>query len=73
MGGSARMKKYGPTKNELQFRIIASLFTLGLIFLATFVKGLNGFIGLELLGIGIVFCVSSIIWSFWMLYKANPK
>lgn len=64
--------KYGPSRGEYIFRLIASLAGLALLGVAIAVRGVEGAAWIEIVGIGGGFLGGSAIWSAWQLFR-RPK
>lgn len=59
--------KYGPSRGEYWFRLVASLAGLALLGFAITYRGVSGIAWAEIVGIGGVFLGGSASWSAWKL------
>lgn len=68
------MSKYGPTRGEHVFRLVASLAGLCLLGFALWLKGAEaGPAMMEVVGVGGAFLLGSAGWSGWKLLKMQGK
>jgi hypothetical protein len=59
--------KYGPSKKEYLWRILASVLGFAFMLFAVSYRGLSGMAWIEVFGISVVFFGGTIGWSLWKL------
>lgn len=66
------MKKYGPTRGDLIFRLVFSLCGLGLLAVVLLLRGLpTGPAGVETIGMAVLFFGGTLIWTALRLVRKN--
>jgi hypothetical protein len=65
------MSKYGPTRGEHKFRLLVSLFGLGLMVFAIAYRGISGIAWIEIVMVAGSFFGGTVIWSGWNLFKQD--
>ena len=64
--------KYGPTRGELWFRLLAGIIGFVLLIAAVTARGIpNGPALVEVVGIGGVFFGGTVVWAAWKLWKSR--
>lgn len=65
--GDRAMKRFGPSRGELKFRLGVSVAVGALLVAAVVMRGANGLVALELVVFGGAFIAGSIGWCLWKL------
>jgi hypothetical protein len=68
-GGAAM--KFGPTRGELWFRLIVSVFGLVLMVVAVTARGVQGIAWVEVVGLASVFFGGTAIWTLIRLFRTR--
>jgi hypothetical protein len=61
--------KFGPTRGELWFRLIVSVFGLALMIVAVTARGVQGIAWVEVVGLASVFFGGTAIWAAIRLFR----
>ena len=67
------MNRFGPSRGELKFRLVASLAGLAFLIGAYASHGISGIASLGIAIIGGGFFGGSALWSAWKLWKEPPE
>ena len=61
---------FDPEKlNEYKFRILLSLFIIFFVVFAIFYRGINGIASMEVVFVGFLFSIASLIHACWAIFK----
>ena len=66
--------KYGPTRGELWFRLLAGIVGFVLLIAAVTLRGVpSGPALVEVVGLGGIFFGGTVLWSAWKLWKSRAN
>ncbi|WP_420861663.1 hypothetical protein [Algirhabdus cladophorae] len=63
--------KYGPSRTEHKWRIVAGIAVFAFMLFAVWMRGVSGIAWIEVVALTTIFCGITIGWSGWHLFKGS--